>query len=101
MRTRLLLLTLGFLGVAFPALAQEYPGGLIIPPIPAVPGVYPGGAVVAVPPMAPHIDVSVTGSVQPRLMGAFSDVGAMPRRTGCEVKAYSFGPDTRVRVHRC
>ena len=101
MRSRVLLLGLGLFGAALPgwALAQGYPGGLIIPPIPVVPGVYPGGAVVTIPP-APQIDVNITGAVGPRVMSAFPDGEPMLRRN-CNVQNYTFGSDRRIRVHRC
>src|SRR5829696_5793316 len=101
MRSRLLPLGLGLLGAVLPGwvLAQDYPGGLNIPPIPVVPGVYPGGAVVTVQP-APQIDVNITGAVGPRVMAAFPE-GAPVLRRGCDVQSYSFGSERRVRVYQC
>ena len=98
MRSRLLPLGLGFIGAVLPGwvLAQDYPGGLNIPPIPVVPGVYPGGAIVTVPPapqidvtvtrsVGPQFDANVTGAVGPRVMSAFpeQDVRAPVDRRGC------------------
>jgi hypothetical protein len=101
MRSRLLPLGLGFFGALLSgfALAQEYPGGLVIPPLPVVPGLYPGGNIVSVQP-APQIDVNVTASIGPRVMSAFPE-GEPARRRDCEVQTYTFGSDRRVRVYRC
>ena len=100
MHSRLLLLGLGLLGAVLPcgAIAQEYPGGLVIPPpIPVAPSLYPGGAITYSSP-ATYIDLNVTGSV-PQVMTAFPERGSVDRRS-CDVQTYTFGPRT-VRVHRC
>ena len=113
MRSRLWPLGLGLCGAVLStwALAQDYPGGLNIPPIPVVPGVYPGGAVLTVQPApqfnlnlttsaGPQFDPNVTGSVGPRVMSAFPDGEPLLRR-GCDVQTYAFGSERRVRVFRC
>jgi hypothetical protein len=113
MRSHLLPLGLGLFGAVLPGwvLAQDYPGGLNIPPIPVVPGVYPGGAFVTGPrtpqidvtvtrSVGPQFDVNVTGSVGPRVMPAFPEGEPVARR-GCDVQSYTFGFDRPVRVYRC
>jgi hypothetical protein len=104
MHSRVLLLGLVLLGAVLPrwAIAQEYPGGLYIPPLPVVPSVYPNGTIQSAPP-APSVNTIVTGSTGSRMMTAFpDDVGApVARPAGCAVRTYDFGPGRNVRVHRC
>ena len=113
MHSRILLLGLGLLGAVLPgsAIAQSeirYPDGLVLQPLPVVPGLYPGGMILNVPASrppysmpAPNVDVNITASTTaPRMMTVLPEQETVDR-PGCGVQSYTFGPRTRVRVHRC